>query len=456
MSDPHAEIPRRRGEWHLRVWRIAAPAILSNVSVPLVGATDAAVIGQIPDAAYLAAVGLGAQIFTLLFWSFGFLRMSTVGLTAQAWGADDRDELAAVLGNALMLGLALGLLLIALQWPIRLAAFEIFEAEPRVTQLAGTYFDIRIWAGPGSLVNYAVVGWLVGVQRVTLALMLQILLNGTNILLDLVFVPGLGWGVAGVAWASVIAETLAAGVGVWVVTAGAHRLGGRFAAARLFDRARLVALFRVNLDIFIRTICLIFAFTWFTRQSAQLGTLTLAANTVLLQFQTVMAYALDGFATACETLVGAAIGRRDRAALRSAVTTAGLWGIGFAGVFCVFYGALGPSIVDMFTADPAARATARLYLIWTIVTPLVSVWSFLLDGIFIGATRTPEMRNGMLVSLAVFLAGVHLLMPAFGNHGLWAALMIWLGVRAVTLALWYPRIERQAAGARLATRAPGR
>ncbi len=432
---------------HRRVWRLAAPVVLSNLSIPLLGAVDTAVMGHLPDPAYIGGVALGAVIFSYIYWGFGFLRMGTTGLVAQAFGARDGDEVRAALARAWLVALAIGTAVLALQWPIERAAFAALEASAGVEDLARAYYGIRVWGAPAALMNYVALGWLFGMQRMGLALVLTVFLNGLNIVLDLVFVVGLGWGIEGVAWATLAAEWSAAGLGLVLVGRATTRVAGAWRLARVLDRARLLALVKVNADIFVRTLCLITAFAWFTVEGARMGDVTLAANAVLLIFQTFMAYGLDGFAHAAEALVGGAVGAGDRRAFRRAVVVSSQWAAGLAGAFALAYLGLGELVIRALTGIGEVREAASRYLPWAVAAPLISVWSFQLDGVFIGATRTAEMRNGMLLSLLAFGAGVWLLVPALGNHGLWLAFMIFMVVRALTLGLWYPRIERALAAA---------
>jgi MATE family multidrug resistance protein len=430
------------GGWNARVWKLAGPIILSNISTPLLGAVDTAVVGHLPDPAYIGGVAVGAIIFSFLYWGFGFLRMGTTGFTAQAHGAGDRDELRGTLVRALVLGAVLGLALIAAQRPIGMIAFQALEASQKVEGLASDYFDIRIWSAPASLVNYAILGWLLGSQRATAALLLQVALNGLNIVLDLVFVVGLDWGVEGVAWATLIAEVCAAGLGALIVARALTKEGGRWNWPLICRQARWIALMRVNLDIFLRTLCLILAFALFTATGAKLGDVVLAANAVLLQLMNFIAYGLDGFAHAVEILAGGAVGARNRETFRQVVRTSTIWAAISALIMSLALLAGGPLIIDLFTDIPSVRTAARSYLPWLVVAPLVSVWSFQLDGIFIGATWTPQMRNAMALSLAVFLAANWLLTPAYGNHGLWLALTLFMAARAATLGVYFPRLAR--------------
>ena len=436
--DSEADAPGR----HRRVLTLALPIILANLSTPLLGAVDTAVMGHLPDPAFIGGVSVGALVFSFLYWGFGFLRMGTTGFAAQALGADDRDELRAVLGRALLLAGGLGTALIALQWPIGALAFDVVDATPAVLAHAETYFGIRIFSAPFALTNYAVLGWLLGTQRARHALALQVALNGVNIVLDLVFVVGLGMTIAGVAWASLLAEIVAAGIGLTVCWRVLARTGGVWSRARLLDRERLVAMLRVNRDIFLRTLALIFAFAYFTARGAAFGEVTLAANTVLMQFQQFLSHGLDGFAHATEILVGRSVGAADRAGLRRAVRTATLWAVALAaGAALVFAGA-GTLLIAVMTDLAEVRGAAGSYLPWMIASPLLSVWAFQLDGVFIGATRTAAMRTAMLASLAIYLGACWALIPIWGNHGLWLALMVFMAVRGLSLGAAYPRLVR--------------
>jgi len=427
------------------VWTLAGPIIISNLSTPLLGAVDTAVVGRLPDAAYIGGVAIGALIFDFLFWGFGFLRMGTTRFTAQAFGAGNAYELRAALARPLVLALGLGVLLIVLRGPIGWIAFGLLEASARVETFANTYYTIRIWSAPAALVNYAILGWLLGTQRARATLVLQLALNGINIALDVIFVIGLGWGIAGVAWATLIAEVSAALLGLAILARALAGGGGRWDWSRIARRDRWIALLRVNGDIFLRTLALIFAFSYFVALGARMGDVPLAANAILMHLQTFMAYGLDGFAHAAEILAGGAVGARSRMAFRSAVRISTAWALGFAVAIAALYAVAGEAIVRLFTVIEEVRAVASAYLPWLVASPLVSVWSFQLDGIFIGATRTAAMRNAMAVSLAVFLVGCWSLVPWLGNSGLWLAFLIFMGARALTLATAYPRLERAVA-----------
>ena len=449
MSNPTAgSEPMDARTLNRRVWQLTGPIMFANLSVPLLGAVDTAVMGHLPEAFFLGAVAVGATIVHFIFWGFGFLRMGTAGLAAQAYGANDGLEIRVVLARAGLLGVGLGAALLLLQWPIAQIGLTLFEASGQVENLAETYFFIRIWSAPAVFVNYAIVGWFIGVQNTRAVMILQVFMNGLNIILDLWFVLGLEWDVAGVAAATVIAEFTALALGVLMVRRELRRIPGSWQGMNLRDADKIRQLVAINRDIFIRTACLMFAFAFFTARSAKLGDNTLAANAILLQFQQFLSFGLDGFAHAAEALVGGAVGAKDRRTLRLAVKICGLWAAIIAVAYTLVYAVGGSVIIGWLTDLEAVGALSGEFLIWVIISPIISVWSFTLDGVFIGATRTAEMRNGMIISLAVYLAAVFALQPVLGNHGLWLAFTIFMAARAVTLAIVYPSVERAAAPTR--------
>ena len=426
---------------HRTILAIAVPIMISNLSTPLLGIVDTAVIGQIPDASLIGAVALGALVFTFAFWAFGFLRMGTTGLTAQALGASDTGEIRASLERAILIAVVVGVALIITQWPIRELAFFFLEASDRVENLARDYYDIRIWSAPATLANYALLGWFIGLGRARVALLLQLILNGSNMLLDAYFVLGLDMGVKGVAIGTVIAEFLAAFAGIIIAARHLRIIGGNWDRQRLFIPDRLRRTLTVNRDIMIRSLSLVFVFAWFLAQGAKHGDSILAANAVLLHFVSVSAYFLDGFAFAAEALVGKAVGAAHRAGLSKASRMTTWWAAWVALFTTFFLIAFGPSLVNILTVEPGVRALAREFLPWAALAPLAGVWCFQLDRIFIGATRTAAMRNAMLMSLAIFLVGWYLLTP-FGNSGLWASLYIHYAARTGTLLYFFPALQR--------------
>jgi multidrug resistance protein, MATE family len=428
---------------HRRVLKIALPIVISNMTVPILGAVDTAVVGQMGEAAPIGAVGLGAIVLTGLYWIFGFLRMGTTGLASQAIGAGDRPEADALLTRALLIAGSAGAAIIALQVPLFAGAFLLAPASDEVERLARDYMAIRVWSAPALIALYGITGWLIASERTRAVLAIQVVMNGMNIVLDLWFVLGLGWGVQGVAVATFLAEWSGFALGLWFCRDAILR-GHWREWPRVFDARRLRRMGVVNGDILIRSLLLQGIFISFLFLGAGLGDVPLAANQVLLQFLQITAYAMDGFAFGAETLVGQAFGARRRAALRRAAWISSLWGLWTGAALAAFFALAGPWIVDVMTTSEEVRTAARDYLLWVALAPLLGAAPWMLDGIFIGATRTRDMRNMMAVSAAVYAAATAALLPAFGNHGLWAALNVSFVVRGLTLWLRYPALEAEA------------
>lgn len=439
MSRLTASVPANLS--HRQVLRLALPIMLANAAIPLLGMVDTAVVGRFESALAIGAVAFGAMIFSIVFWLFGFLKMVTSGLAAQAFGQSSDgtgDGATIVLLRALVLGLGFGLLILLVQWPLGRLSFFLLALEPELDSLTQTYFSIRIWAAPATLMTFAALGWLIGMQRTGAVLILQLLLNGINIALDFLFVGGFGWGVAGVAAASLIAEYVTVGVSLWLVWRGwPHR---RVPLPVILDRAALTQLMSQNSHVALRTLSLEAAFLTMTRLSATFGATVLAANAILMHLYILNGYLLDGFAHAAEALTGEAIGRRNRSAYDRAFRLTQLWSvIGGAG-FTLVYAALGGWFITLFTVEADVIASANTYLIWSILLPVLSVFTMHFDGVFIGATRTREMRDAMILSLVVYVAAVAVLVPLWGNHGLWAAFIVFTLARAVFLWRLMPRI----------------
>ncbi|WP_417733625.1 MATE family efflux transporter [Roseovarius sp.] len=429
------------GITHKRVLKIALPIVLSNATVPILGAVDTGVVGQLGLAAPIGAVGIGAVILTGIYWVFGFLRMGTTGLTSQAYGAGQVGEVAALLTRALMIGLAGGAALIAFQAPLFLGAFWLSPASPEVEVLAREYLAIRVWSAPAMIALFGMTGWLIAQERTRAVLFIQVLMNGANILLDLWFVLGLDWGVAGVARATVIAEWSGLALGFWFCR-DAFAVPAWRDWARVFDGERLRNMASVNGDILLRSLMLQVIFVSFLFLGSGFGDVTLAANQVLLQFLSITSHALDGFAFSVEALVGQAYGARNRAQLRRSAILTSQWGLVVCVVLAAGFGAFGGTIIDLMAKAPEVQDTARLYLIYLVVAPLLGLAAYMYDGVFIGATRSRDMRNMMAVSLVIYGLAVAVLMPVMGNHGLWLALLISFIARGITLAVRYPALER--------------
>lgn len=425
---------------HRRVLNVAIPIVISNATVPILGAVDTGVVGQLGLAAPIGAVGIGAIILSGLYWIFGFLRMGTSGLVAQARGAGDLAEGNAVFVRGMIIGVTAGIAIFALQIPLFWGAFKIAPASAEVESLAHSYMSIRIWGAPATIALYAITGWLVAMERTRAILLLQLWMNGLNISLDLWFVLSLDMGVEGVAIATLIAEWTGLALGLWlcrgIFVGGAWRDWGR-----IFDRAKIRRMAGVSGDIMMRSMLLQASFMSFLFIGAKFGDVTLAANHILMMFIDITAYALDGFAFAAEALVGGAMGAKNRAAFRRAVILCSQWAMGggvlLTGAFLLF----GPSIIDLMTTAPDVRIEAKAYLWWMVIFPVLGAPSWMFDGIFIGATRTRDMRVAMLQSTIVYVAVLLVLVPTMGNHGLWASLMIFDVVRALTLWRYYPALE---------------
>lgn len=432
--------------WNRRVWRLAGPIMLANITIPLLGAVDTAVVGHLDQVYYLGAVAVGSLIFNFLYWGFGFLRMGTTGFAAQAHGADDTVEAVDTLWRAMVIAALIGVGLLITQGLIIAGAMAIMDASANVDAHTRAYFAIRIWSAPAALANYVVLGWFLGMQNARAGLIIQVFINVINIVLDVLFVVGMGMAVEGVAIATVIAEYGGLALGAFMVHRALGRLGGESIDwRRVLDPARMRHMIAINRDIFLRTLCLITAFAYLTIQSARLGDVILAANAVLLNMVTFMAYALDGFANAAQALVGRAVGEGSRSDYRGVVKASTVWALGFAVAFSLVYAATGSLIIDALTGLEDVRAAARLALPWMILAPLVSVWGYQLDGIFIGAMQSREMRNAMILSLIVYLVAVEVFRPLYGNHGIWLGFILFMVARGLTLGYYFPRIEKRIA-----------
>ncbi|KIC08160.1 multidrug transporter [Leisingera sp. ANG-M1] len=427
---------------HKRVLKIALPIVLSNATVPILGAVDTGVVGQMGEAAPIGAVGIGAVILATIYWIFGFLRMGTTGLAAQARGEGDWAETGALLMRGLLLAFAAGAVFIIAQGAVFWGAFALAPASAGVEGLARDYLEIRIWGAPATIGLYAVTGWLIAVERTRGVFLLQVWMNGLNIVLDLWFVLGLGWGVEGVAIATLIAEWTGLALGLYLCR-------DAFAGdqwrdwGRVFDRARLKRMMQVNGDIMVRSVLLTGSFTTFLFIGSGVGDVNLAANQILLQFVEITAFALDGFAFSAEALVGGAVGAKARERVRRASVITSQWGVGGSVLLGIAFAAGGPWLIDLMSTSPDVREAGRVFLIWAVVMPALSVASYMFDGIYIGATWTRDMRWAMLQSVAAYVVALLLLVPVFGNHGLWASLMVLNVARGVTLGMRYPRLEAQ-------------
>ena len=427
-----------------RVIQLAIPVVLANLSVPLLGAVDTATMGHMDAPYYLAALAIGSLIFSFMYWGFGFLRMGTTGFAAQALGAKDPEALGNSLMQAIILALIIAVVVVLAQGLISALAFSVLAGSAEAMGHAQAYFEIRIWSAPATLATYAIIGWFIGIQRTRDTLVVQLVLNGLNAALDYWFVVGLGWGVEGVALGTVIAEYTALIVAVLLVRRRWQANGASTSREGMLNTGSLVRLVSVNSDIFLRTFCLVTAFALVTREGGRLGDVWLDANAILMMFVTFLSYGLDGFAMAAEGLVGSAFGARDRKALQAAARTSTILAVATAGAYSLVYLMFGPAIIGLLTSLQEVQAIAEAYLPWVIAIPLLSVWCYQLDGIFIGAQRSRDMRNMMIVSFAVFLLVLYGGLADMGNHAIWAALLSFFILRGVTLMVRYPALLRAA------------
>ncbi len=426
-----------------RVWSFAWPAMISNISVPLLGLVDSAVLGHLSSPEYLGGVAVAATLFSMMFWAFGFLRMGSTGLVAQALGRRDIYSVRKWLLQSLVFAAFTGLLLILCSPFILQFALPFFDASGAVAEQAAIYFHIRIFSAPAVLINYALIGWLIGMQQPRGPLVMLVVGNAVNIVLDLVLVLGLGWATQGAALATVLADYLALGLGLMMVKKVLAEKGGQFSRAMVFEFAAFRRLIMLNRHLFVRTLCLLLVQAFFTAQGAKLGDEILAANALLLNIMLLIASGLDGFAHAAEALTGESIGKQNRAQFHEIVRVTG-WCSMLCGILlCFMLGVGGDVLLSALTSIGEVKAQAAHYLPWLVVMPLIAVWCFWLDGVFIGAVRTDMMQNTtLIVTIMVFLP-MWYFSRHLGNQGLWLAYTVFMAARGVSLGIVYRRFSRQ-------------
>jgi MATE family multidrug resistance protein len=429
-----------QGYSHRAIGAIALPMILSAISIPMAGIVDTGVMGHLDSPLYLAAVAASATIFSFVFMGFNFLRMGTTGVTAQAFGSGDAERIGESLVQPLIIAVCISCALLLLQVPLRELALWVLGPGEATKELARVYFDIRIWSAPFILSNFVIVGWLLGMQNARGPLVIILTFTLSNIALDLWFVIGLGMTVDGVALASLIAEIEAFVVGIVFVRAELRDIKPAWRLDHYRELGRYLPLFRINGNLFIRSMALMGTLGFITAQGARLGDLILATNALLMNFVFVSAYALDGIAHAAEALAGKAVGARDLAGLRLAVRRSLLWTGVFATLFTLVYLAGGTQFIDLLTDIPDIRATARIYLPWLIASPLIAAWCYFYDGVYVGVTRAREMRIVMVGSALLIFLPVWFVFRDWGNHALWLALMAFMASRGIAMHLWYRRL----------------
>lgn len=414
--------------------------MISNISVPLLGVVDTALVGHLDEVYYLGALAVGGMIFNFLFWGFGFLRMGTTGLTAQEYGKRNRIGMMMMLARVQVVALGIGAVLIMLKDPIAGLSFWIIESGPEVQQYTLDYYNIRIFTAPAVLALYGLNGWFLGMQNAKFPMIVTIVLNLLNIVLNVWFIYGLGMHVDGVAWGTLISSYLALALAAGLFLFRYRRYLSHFVKKELLKTEEIRQFFSVNRDIFIRTLCLIFTFSFFTAKSAEQGDLILAANTILLQLWMVASYGIDGFAYAAESMIGRFKGEKNLPALKKAVWYNMAWGLAIGVTGSMVYGIFYEQILNIFTDKSNVISLALGVMFWTVMAPVISSICYILDGVFIGATATAPMRNTMLVStflffLPAYYLGTHLL----GIHGLWLAMILFMAIRGVALAFYLPK-----------------
>jgi len=423
-----------------KILRLAIPNIISNLTVPLLSSVDTALVGHLDKVAYLGAIAVGGMIFNFIYWGFGFLRMGTTGLTAQAFGQQDKLESRLILARALLVAFIFGILLILFQKPILSFSFYLVNASPVVEANARIYFNIRIFAAPATLSIYVFTGWFLGMQNAKYPLILAVVANSLNIIFNLFFIKVMDMHVNGVAWGTVCANYLGLLLGVVLFRKLYHGYLTSIGYKNIFHWMELKKFFSVNRDIFIRTLALIFAFSFFTAKSAEFDEMVLAANSILINLWTVMAYGIDGFAFAAESLIGRYFGAKDIKNLKQAVRYTFYWGVGMAFGISMIYAIFPYEILSIFTNKSAVVDIAMTFIIWTIVAPVISSFCYIWDGIFIGATASVAMRNAMLICIFLFyLPLYYLFRESLGNHALWLALVVFMLIRGISLSLFYKK-----------------
>ncbi|NVK86778.1 MAG: MATE family efflux transporter [Gammaproteobacteria bacterium] len=428
----------REKSTHQQTLALAIPMILTNLTVPITGLVDTAVMGHLSEAHFLGATAVGSLIITMLMWAMGFLRMSTTGLAAQAAGKDDPLAMRQSLFNALLVALTLSAVILLTQSFIWQLATHFMQASTEVLFYAKQYFDIRIWSLPALLLRYVFVGWLLGLHRAKMPLLILVVSNLVNIALDILFVVYWNWGIEGAAWASLIADYIGLVIGLWVIVRLLRQMPLADPAQSWFEPAALWQVLALNRDIFIRTLALEAVFYVQTAVGASLGDTVLAANAVLMNFVMIMAYGLDGFANAVEAMAGKAFGARNSHAFWQAVNVSGFWSLLCSVFFTVVFALTGGWLIDLMTSIPSVNQLANDYLLYLIFIPIIAVWSYWLDGIFIGLTATAAMRNSMLVAVFLVFIPLTFTVKFIGNHGLWIAFYGFMLIRAAGL-IWYLR-----------------
>jgi MATE family multidrug resistance protein len=420
------------------ILRLAIPNIISNISVPLLSTVDTLLMGRM-SAAHLGAVGIGSMVFNFIYWNFGFLRMGTTGLTAQAFGRNNTKSISDILGRASLLALILAIIIMIFQIPLYHLSAYLMNVQSTHDPLISEYFYTRMWAAPATLALYGLMGWFFGMQNAVIPLILTVISNLVNIVLSAYLVRGLDLGIAGVAWGTVIAQYVALLMAIYFLWKRYKTYVKGILLSSLLHWQAMLRFLNINKDIFIRTVGLTFAFGFFYSQSSKAGEIILAVNVVLLQFLNWMSYGIDGFAYASESIVGKYHGQGDNKMLNKAIKYCFFWGMGFALMYTLIYGVVGEPLLHVFTDQQDIIDASKKYLIWMVIFPLLAAPSYIWDGIFIGLTAVKSMKHSMYIALTLYLSTFFLLYQKFGNHGLWMALLILMIGRGISQAIMYYR-----------------
>ena len=420
---------------------IALPIVLSNISIPILGVIDTGVIGQLGNPTAIGAVGIGAIILSAIYWLFSFLRMGTTGFVAQAQGRKDASEVIALLVRGLLIGLVCGFFVILIHPILFWLSFLISPSSNEVELLALDYMRIRIFSAPAIISTYAIMGWLIALEKTKYVLILQLTMNGLNAVLDFWFVLGLGWGIEGVAWATFIAEWFALLMGLAICFVLSQNFP-KIIWTLIFSRTKIITILLVNRDIFLRSLMVEMIFVSFLMTSGKFGDVELAATQILLQFLHISSYGMDGFAFAAEVLVGQAVGKSNRSMLRDAVIKSGLWTFVIAICLALIYAFFGSFFIKIMTTSDEVILASEAFLIFIVLCPIFGALPFLMDGIFVGATRSIDMRNMMFLSLIIYVVSAYVLIDLYGFYGLWIALLVSYAARGISLLTRYPKLEK--------------
>lgn len=430
---------------HRRILKLAVPNIISNITVPLLGMVDLAIVGHLGSEIYIGAIAVGSIIFNFLYWNLGFLRMGTSGFAAQAYGRKNFSEAILILKRSLIVAGILALLILLLQYPIRKVSFYVIKSSSEVAEQAYLYFKILIWAAPAILMQFAIKGWFIGMQNSKIPMWISVIVNVLNILFSLFLVLGMGMKVEGVALGSLAAQYGGLISSFFFFYYGGYRkLLKRTALKEIFKINELSIFFKVNGNIFLRTICLVTVFTFFTSESAKSGDTILAVNTLLMQLFTLFSYVMDGFAYAGEALTGRYVGAGDTSSLKRTVRSLFYWGFILGAFVTIVYYFFGTSLLSLLTNEANITRVAETYFYWVLAIPLVGVGAFLWDGIYIGASASRDMRNIMFLAMAAFFAIYYAAYTTFGINALWAAFLVFLGLRGLLQYIRSRKVLEQA------------